>query len=83
MTNKEKVIDDTSLEWYGLTEEEINRIKNEKDDIGEVDIDTLYLATKIQEFLYVSWKEVSLDDILKFLKNSVKDNEKIWYYSIA
>jgi len=83
MTNKEKVIDDTNLEWYGLTEEEINRIKNEKDDIGEVDIDTLYLATKIQEFLYVSWKEVSLDDILKFLKNSVKDNEKIWYYSIA
>jgi len=77
------MIDDTDLRWYNLTEEDIEKIKNEKDSIWEVDIDTLYLASKIQEFLYVSWKEVELDDILIFLKSKVKDNEEVWNYSIA
>ena len=76
MPNKKKY-DDTDLEWYGLTEEDIENIKNEEDEIGDVDIDTLYLATKMQEFLYVSGKEVNLDDILFFLKTNVKNNEEI------
>jgi len=77
MSDKRKELDDTDLAWYGLTEEDIEKIKEEKDEIGDVDIDTLYLASKMQEFLYMSGKEVSLDDILIFLKTNVKNNEEI------
>jgi len=60
MTNKEKVIDDTSLEWYGLTEEEIKEMEKGK----------MYTSEEVDKILYLRdlfarvW--IYVDDFDKF-----------------
>jgi len=53
MTHKRKELDDTDLEWYGLAEDDIEKIKNEKDEIGEVGSKELLLASEITEMFYL------------------------------
>ena len=75
MSDKRKQIDDTDLAWYGLTEEDIERIKNEEDEIGDVDSKELLLASEIAEMFYLRfWIELNLDDIILLIrKNNLLD----------
>ncbi len=45
MPNKKKY-DDTDLEWYGLTEEDIENIKNEEDE---------YTLEEVEKSLKIQW----------------------------
>ena len=73
-----KQIDDTMLEWYGLTEEDIEKIKSEKDEIGDIEHDILLKAFKIKEFFYYQWIEVSVDDIIPLIVKWKQIDEKIY-----
>jgi len=46
------IYDNTQLEFYGLTSEDIENIKSEQDEIGSVSHDILEKAFKIKEFFY-------------------------------
>ena len=70
---QKKQLDDTDLEWYGLTEEDIEKMKEEGDFIdGDIMIDAL----KLSGIFYKAGYNVELDDIINLLKKS-KKNEKI------
>ena len=65
VVNKKDMIDDTDLRWYGLTEEDIEKIKQEKDEIWDVSSKELLLASEISEMFYLRfWVELNLDDII-------------------
>jgi len=69
MLDKRKQIDDTDLAWYGLTEEDIEKIKEEKDEIGDVDSKELLLASEIAEMFYLRfWTELNLDEIILLIR---------------
>jgi len=71
MSNKRKQIDDTDLAWYGLTEEDIEKIKEEKDEIGDVDSKELLLASEIAEMFYLRfWTELDLDEIILLIRRN-------------
>ncbi len=74
--NKKKY-DDTDLEWYGLTEKGIENIKNEEDEIGDVEHNVLFKAFKIKEFFDYQWINVSVDDILPLIIKWKQVNEQI------
>jgi len=89
MTDERRELDDTDLEWYGLAEEDIEKIKNEKDEIGEVDSKELLLASEITEMFYLRfWVELNLDEIIvlirknwlleKWFNKNNYENEKIY-----
>ena len=68
---KKKQLDDTDLEWYGLTDEDIERIKNEKDEIGDVNSKELLLATEIAEMFYLRfWIDLNIDDIILLIRKT-------------
>ena len=71
MSDKRKELDDTDLAWYGLTEEDIDRIKEEKDEIGDVDSKELLLASEIAEMFYLRfWTELDLDEIILLIRRN-------------
>jgi len=71
MSDKRKEIDDTDLAWYGLTEEDIEKIKAEEDEIGDVDSKELLLASEIAEMFYLRfWVELNLDDIILLIRKN-------------
>ena len=71
MSDKRKQIDDTDLAWYGLTEEDIEKIKEEKDEIGDVDSKELLLASEIAEMFYLRfWTELDLDEIILLIRRN-------------
>jgi len=68
-----KKIDDTNLEWYGLTEKDIENIKNEKDFTdGDIMIDAMKLSTIFSKIGY----NIDLEDIISLLEKN-KINEKV------
>ena len=69
-----KQIDDTTLEYYWLTKKDLEKIKKEE----EIDIDSLYKALKIKEFMYYQWIDVSVDDILPLINKAKSVNEKVF-----
>jgi len=70
MVDNKKVIDDTNLEWYWLTEDDIEKIKDEDDDI---DWEDFHKAMKIVEVAYYLWVDVDLDDALDLVQKSRKN----------
>ena len=67
-----KQYDDTELEYYGLTEEDLEKIRNEWDFIdGDIMLDAL----KLSSMFYALWYELDLDDILKLLEKNRKNAE--------
>ena len=60
MSDKRKELDDTDLAWYGLTEEEIERIKAEKTYSSEEVDKILYL----RDLFVKVW--IDIDDFDKF-----------------
>ncbi len=73
MTKKDekKKIDDTYLEWYGLTEEDLERIKNETDEIGDVSSEEMLLASEIAEMFYLRFGvELDLDKIILLIREN-------------
>jgi hypothetical protein len=69
-------IDDTTLEYYWLTEEDIKEMKS---DLNEwIDGEMLHKAVKIQEFLYYMWIYVELDDIIDFITKAKPVDESIY-----
>ena len=68
MSDKRKELDDTDLAWYGLTEEDIEKIKAEADFIdGNIVIDALKLST----MFYNAWYDIDLEDIIFLLKKNL------------
>jgi len=69
--SKKQQIDDTYLEWYGLTEEDIERIKNEEDEIGDVDSKEMLLASEIAQMFYLRFGiELDLDKIILLIREN-------------
>ena len=67
-----KQYDDTELEYYGLTEEDLEKIKSEWDFIdGDIMLDAL----KLSSMFYTLWYELDLDDILELLEKHRKNEE--------
>ena len=69
MSDKRKELDDTDLAWYGLTEEDIEKIKAE----DEIDGEDMHKAIKIVEVAYYLWIDVDLDDALALVEKSKKN----------
>jgi len=78
-----KKIDDTNLEWYGLTDEDIENIKKEKDEIWDINSKELVLASEISEMFYLRfWVELNLDEIIILIRKNwllEKDLDKKTY----
>ena len=75
MTQKDnkKQIDDTMLEWYNLTDEDIEKMLQEWDFVdGDIVLDALKLSTMFNQV----WYSVDLEDIIALLEKNRK-NEKI------
>ena len=70
MPNKKKY-DDTDLEWYGLTEEDMENIKNEEDF---VDWDIVLLEAQIRVLLENNGLSVSENIIQSFLNKVINAN---------
>jgi len=64
-----KQVDDTQLEFYWLTPEVIEKIKQE----DEIDGEDLHKAMKIVEVAYYLWIDVDLDDALNLVEKSKKN----------
>ena len=65
MVDKRKELDDTDLAWYGLTEEEINKMVKKGDFVdGDIVIDALKLSTMFNQV----WYFIDLEDIIALLK---------------
>ena len=72
MTIKKKY-DDTDLAWYGLIEEDIEKIIQKGDFVdGDIVIDALKLSTMFNQV----WYFIDLEDIIALLKKN-KRNEKL------
>ena len=54
---KKKQLDDTDLEWYGLTEEDIEKMKEEGDFI---DGDIMLLEAQLRVLLEKHWFSVKI-----------------------
>ena len=65
-----KQYDDTELEYYGLTEEDLEKIKNEWDFIDGEDF---HKAMKIVEVAYYLWVDVDIDNALDLIEKSKKN----------
>jgi len=74
---EKKQIDDTMLEYYGLTEEDLEKIKNEEDEIGPVNSKEMLLAAEIAEMFYLRfWVDLDLDEIILLIrKNNLLDKQ--------
>ncbi len=70
MSNKKKY-DDTDLEWYGLTEEDIENIKNGEDF---VDWNIVLLEAQIRVLLESNGLSVSENIIQSFLDKVINTN---------
>lgn len=59
------------MEWYGLTEEDLERIKNETDEIGDVSSEEMLLASEIAEMFYLRFGvELDLDKIILLIREN-------------
>ena len=68
-----KKYDDTTLEYYGLTKEDIEEIKKDKDFIdGDIMLD----AMKLSGMFYALGYDIEVDDIVSLLEKN-KKNEKV------
>jgi len=65
-----KPLDDTKLEYYGLTAEDIEALKKDE----EIDGDDLHKAMKIVEVAYYLGIDVDLDDALALVEKSKKND---------
>ncbi len=71
--DNKKQIDDTMLEWYNLTEEDVEKMLQEWDFVdGDIVLDALKLSTMFNQV----WYSVDLEDIIALLEKNRK-NEKI------
>ncbi len=76
---------DETLESFGLTEEEVEKIIKEVEDGGWVSLDILKIAVAVEKLIISMGYKVDLEDIIDFLKaleNKRKANEKVYSHTV-